>query len=354
MELYGCSICGTYFQSEEELHEHLETVHGISGDDVEGHILYLSGLTEDQAKEILRSQEREIESLQGLPRKEIEESYYYPYYHGPYGPYSYPQKYPYPYYPKYPYRTKIVYIYKSPKGYYYCAIHKQEFKTLQGLLKHLKEKHSTEDYIRGLKLGIREKYKRIAKLQGRTIREEELDKISDQELLGKMLREFFNEPEKIERLGNLIDSKLEDLKRYFKNETDICPICHQQLLEVDESLLSGFNIPKGIDKYITRITFLGEEIRADLRKVVHLASKHPITFRSLVENGFLSGTGIKTLLKNLSNREKSPKERAKENLMRTWIKSKDKSNKKLTKDDNILLWFYKDKHEKERTYSIDD
>ena len=83
------------------------------------------------------------------------------------------------------------------------------------------------------------------------------------------------------------------------------------------------------------------------------ASRHPVTFRSLVENGLLSGTGINTLIKNLTNREKNPKERVKENLMKAWIDSKDRTplNTKLTKEEKMWIWLKKERHEKERTYS---
>jgi len=356
--IYRCGCCGLSFSEKEECILHIEQEHKV--EDPELHVLIISGLTEEEKRELLAREEIELETLQGLPKKEVEESYPYyygyPYYYSPTGYPIVPQHYYYRYPPPPDYiPTPIKGIFRKG-NIFYCAIHGKRFNNLKTLLEHLKKMHSKEDYILGLKMAIREKYYYLAKLQGRHISEEELKRISDQELLARVFREYFTKPEEVQRLGQLVDSRLEDLKRFFKNETSICPLCHQQLLEIDETLLSGFNIPKGVDKYVSRITFLGESIRVDLRRLIHLGSKHPVTFQSLVKNGLLSGKGVETLIKNLANREKTPKERAKETLMKKWIESKDRTTTtpKLDKKTQMWLWLNKDRHEKERTYSKDD
>lgn len=329
MELYGCSVCGACFLSEEELYEHLEKVHGIKGDDLEAHMLYLSGLTEDQAKEILRSQEREIESLQGLPQKELEESY--PYYY-PYGSYGYSELYPqYPYYPK---RKPIIY----KKGdYYICGICGKKYKRPSTMIDHFRVNHP-KFYPLVLKYFAIEKYKKILKMQGRVKDLEQVDKLAEKEVLGRIIREYFSTPEQQLRLGELVTDKVSKIYEFLKDEKkQLCPLCHSTNPTVEQETLSKFDLKgKPPEKYVSKITFNGNTFKTCFRKLLHLAT-HRATFITLHENRILDGPQVKQIYSLIK-----PKKKAREELMRRWMESKDRTPPlEIDKRTQIWLWLKK-------------
>jgi len=340
--IFRCGICGVSFSEEEECLMHIENYHKEK--DPEAHILMISGLTEEEKKEILRAEERTLESLSELPEEEIRESYpyYYPYYY-PQGPYGYPELYPqYPYYPKKPLIIK--------KGdTYVCGICGKKYKQVSSMIDHFRRMHP-KYYPLVLKYFAIEKYKKILRLQGRIKDLEEVDKLAEKEVLGKLIREYFSEPQIQERLSELVTNKVSKIYEFLKDEKrTLCPICHSTNLSVEQETLSKFDLRgKAPEKFVSTITFNGETFKTCFRKLLHLSS-HRATFITLHENGILDGKQVRQIYNIIK-----PKKDAKEELMRKWVKTKDKTPKKITKDDQILLWFYKDKHEKEKTYSIDD
>ena len=330
MELYGCSVCGTYFLSEEELYEHLEKVHGIKGDDLEAHMLFLSGLTEDQAKEILRSQERTVESLSGLPEEEVKESY--PYYYYPQGPYGYPEFYPqYPYYPK-----KKPIIYKKGDCYI-CGICGKRYKRPTAMIDHFREEHP-KFYPLVLKCFAIEKYKTILKMQGRIKDLEQVEKMAEREVIGKLIKEYFSTPEQMERLGELVTDKVSKIYEFLKDEKrEVCPICHSTNLTVEPETLSKFDLKgKPPEKFVSKITFNGETFKTCFRKLLHLSS-HRSTFITLHENNILDGPQVKQICSLIK-----PQKKAREELMRRWIESKDRApSLEIDKRTQIWLWLKK-------------
>jgi len=381
MHLIRCAQCLRLYKTLEDFE--VECGESHNWEDWEGDRFHIiGGLSEEQAEFLLSSQETILETLSDADP--------YPYTYGPLGPYSPPQI--SPYYPYYPpkgfYSTPIRGVFRKG-GVYYCAIHRVKLPNLTSLLEHLKKKHKLEDYILGLKLAIKEKYKRILNLQGRREEAKTLDKMSDNEVLSLLLREWVREPENKERLGTYVDTQLNKLSKYLSGELEFCPLCG--LTSSNQLLTKGFEVKRIIEdlaintkayrKFIKgykearqgkkvkeaptdllgvlkqlhfSATFYGKPVKVSLDSFIHLSLNHLSKFKNLITSKALSFKDKRVcryVLEEKWNQEKRTT-KAKEQLMKMWIESKNGSPfPKLDKNGQIWIWLKKEKHEKERTYS---
>jgi len=294
MRLYRCRVCSAVFNTFEEVEFHLEHT-----DDIHSLWLEQKGLWEC-------IEEIEPENLS---------DYGYPYY----------GKYKYPYYSvpeSYPIKvTKNIYSNKEGTKFL-DIISKKEYSGDQ-LIKFLKSQSRLDDLREFLKWKAKLHLKRIAKLTGVNITEEQLEKMSQTEILAKMLKDYFLHEDKRIRLGQYAEEGLKKTLKFLSGESDICPYCNmhrdtfllsheyekkrimEQLDIVNtkafKKFIKGYKEakkegkvlpqPNGMRKLLESLgfncTYYGKPVFVTLDTMIHLALDHTERLKKMLSSGTL-------------------------------------------------------------------
>lgn len=286
IKLLRCKVCGATFPSLDEVEYHFYNTD--------------------------ETHERLVEEV-GI-RELIEEEEEYPQ--------AYPQVYPMPYPVPYPvpiqqekeenpkptnkeivpyahYPIKVTEnIYSNlEKNMFFDSVTKKEY-TSEALIDFLKQSERQDELIKFLKWRTKNELKRIAESTGVYINDRELEKASEQELLGKLFRAYFSQPEARESLSLYVASQEEELLKFFNGESDHCAFCNRHKnnyfsgkeYELNK-ILKELKIPtkshKETDDILTNrglsFTYRGHEGFMPLRVFIHLCLEHPQRFQRLIE-----------------------------------------------------------------------
>lgn len=252
-----CKICGFLSESEEEMELHLQT--------------------DDRHSDL-----REQFSLEELTNElDIEELYKETY------PKYQKAKYEYPYSKVYTIKvTDNIYANKEKNKFYdkesqavYSADNLVRFLKLQGRLKELKE---------FLEWKVKLHLSNIAKVTGVNLRTEDLEKMSKEEVLARMFREYFSNKDKRVRLGRLVLDNQRKTKEFLSGEATVCPYCnmlientflskHFEAKKICEQLGVQFKDKKFLETLSKKgfsASYRGEFVWIPLSTMIHLALEH--------------------------------------------------------------------------------
>jgi len=331
-KLYKCRICGALFDTFEECEFHIEHYDALHEHELEKNGLW--NLIE------------EVEP-QDLSYK------YYPNYPG----------YKYPYKDEYPIQITNNIFTNQEKTKFYDTVSKKVYNADE-LIRFLKEKGRLEELKEFLKWKIKTGYERIAKITGVVMREEDLEKMSEKELLSRMLYEYFTHKDKRERLGLYVLESLRKTKDFLSGKSEICPFCNLSVsntfltkkfeanrimrdLNLDKTeLYQKFLKSKGkiklqdvLKKLGYKGKYEGEPIFLSLGTLIHLALDHKERFQRLLNEGKLridkravnnyfkfrrweKKRSNKALMK-LGNSEIEEKLSPSERLLKKWLENRD-------------------------------
>jgi len=202
--LWRCKICGAIFNTFEEAEFHLEHT-----DSIHARWVYEKGTWEC------------LEEIK--PENLANYKYKYPYY--PY--YKAPKDFP----------VKVTEnIYSNKEGSrFFDVISKKEYSG-DKLIDFLKKEGRDKELKEFLKWKVKLHFKRIASMTGITITDEQLEKMTETEILAQMYREYFTHEDKRERLGLYALKGIEETYQFLNGERDICKYCH---MNEDSWLLSS-------------------------------------------------------------------------------------------------------------------
>jgi len=344
-KLYRCKVCSLLFNTFEEVEFHLEHT-----DDI--HALWLE-------------QKGLWECIEEVEPEKLYKGCKYPDYKYP--SYGVPKD----------FNIKVTENIYANKGAtrFFDTVSKKEYSEDQ-LIKFLKENDRLDELREFLKWKAKLHLKRIAKLTGVNIRDSDLERMSEEELLGLMFREYLTHGDKRVRLGQYAEEGLRKTIEFLSGNTDICPYCHmhrdtfflgheyerkkilEQLNVVNtkayRKFIKGYKEAKKEGKPLPQpnemrkllnslgfnCTFYGKPVFVSLNTMIHLALDHSERLKKMLNSGTLvpKNKAVKSYF--LSEKWKQEPKRSKQELSDV-LKVPSVEEKLCPKEKALIEWFKK-------------